>query len=173
MKHTFVAELQDQPGVLSRVANLFWRRAFDLTSINVGSTEDPSRSRMTIVVDARRTSPERVAANLRKLVPVVEVTDLTGLPAVSRDLALVRVRCAPTERSELRDVAAIFRARIVDLASDSAIVEVSGDEEKVDGLVELLRPRGILEMVRSGRVAMRRGGGLDKNGADSPRAAGH
>jgi acetolactate synthase-1/3 small subunit len=112
---------------------------------------------MTIVVDTRRTPAELVAANLRKLVPVVEVNDVTHLPTVNRDLALVRVACGPAERSQIADVIAIFRARIVDVAAGSVIVEVTGDVDKVDGLVDLLRPRGILEMVRTGKVAMVRG----------------
>jgi acetolactate synthase-1/3 small subunit len=157
MRHTLVARVQDQPGVLSRVAGLFRRRAFNIDSLTVGGSEAPDMARMTIVVDTRRTPADLVAANLRKLVPVLEVSDVTHLPTVNRDLALVRVACGAGERSEIADVIAIFRGRIVDVAAGSVIVEVTGDVEKVDGLVELLRPRGILEMVRTGKVAMVRG----------------
>jgi acetolactate synthase-1/3 small subunit len=157
MKHTLVAKVADQPGVLNRVASLFRRRAFNIDSLTVGHTEDGEFSRMTIVVDTARVPAPIVAANLRKLVPVVEVVDVTHLPTVDRDLALIRVRATPQERAELASLVDIFRARIVDVAASSVIVEVTGDEQKVDGLVELLRPRGILEMIRTGKVAMVRG----------------
>ncbi len=157
MKHTLVARVQDQPGVLNRVASLFRRRAFNIESLTVGHSEVPDFSRMTIVVDTARVPARLVEENLRKLMPVAEVRDVTDLPTVDRDLALIRVRCAPGERAELTQLAEIFRGKIVDVAQDSVIVEVTGDSEKVDGLVELLRPRGIQEMVRTGKVAMLRG----------------
>jgi len=157
MKHTLVARVQDQPGVLNRVAGLFRRRAFNIRSLTVGGSEKEGFSRMTIVVNADDSPAHQVEANLRKLVPVVEVSDVTHLPAVDRDLALIRVRCRPAERSEIADLVGIFRGRLIDVARDSVIVEVTGDEAKVDGLVDLLRPRGILEMARTGKVAMVRG----------------
>ena len=157
MKHTLVARVQDQPGVLNRVASLFRRRAFNIDSLTVGGSEAPDFSRMTIVVDTAKASAQFVALNLRKLVPVVEVLDVTHIPTVERDLALIRVHCAPAERAELSSLVDIFRGRIVDVGSDSVILEVTGDVEKVDGLVELLRPRGIVEMVRTGKVALLRG----------------
>ena len=159
MKHTLVAKVADQPGVLNRVASLFRRRAFNIDSLTVGHSEDKEYSRMTIV-----------AANLRKLIPVAEVVDVTHLPTVDRDLALIRVRSKPAERAELASLVDIFRARIVDVAAESVIVEVTGDEQKVDGLVELLRPRGILEMTRTGKVAMIRGS-LAETKEDAPAAA--
>jgi acetolactate synthase-1/3 small subunit len=112
---------------------------------------------MTIVVDTAKVPAPLVAANLRKLIPVADVVDVTHMPTVDRDLALIRVRCAPAERAELASLVEIFRGRIVDVARDSVIVEVTGDEPKVDGLVKLLLPRGIVEMVRTGKVAMVRG----------------
>jgi acetolactate synthase-1/3 small subunit len=157
MKHTLVAKVADQPGVLNRVASLFRRRAFNIESLTVGGSEDQDFSRMTLVVDTARTPANLVAANLRKLIPVVEVTDVTHVPTVDRDLALIRVRCKPADRAEIASLVDIFRGRIVDVGADSVIVEVTGDLEKVDGLVDLLRPRGILEMVRTGKVAMVRG----------------
>jgi acetolactate synthase-1/3 small subunit len=157
MRHTLVARVQDAPGVLNRVASLFRRRAFNIESLTVGQSEVKDFSRMTIVVDTARVPARLVEESLRKLIPVTEVTDVTERPTVDRDLALIRVRCTPDERAELAQLAEIFRGRIVDVASDSAIVEVTGDEAKVDGLVELLRPHGILEMVRTGKVAMLRG----------------
>jgi acetolactate synthase-1/3 small subunit len=157
MKHTLVARVQDQPGVLNRVASLFRRRAFNIESLTVGGSETAEVSRMTIVVDTAKAPAHLVAHNLRKLVPVLEVTDVTHVPTVERDLALIRVKCLPAERAELASLVDIFRGKIVDVASDSAIVEATGDIQKVDGLVELLRPRGILEMVRTGKVALVRG----------------
>jgi acetolactate synthase-1/3 small subunit len=157
MKHTLVAKVADQPGVLNRVASLFRRRAFNIDSLTVGHTEEGDVSRMTIVVDTARVPAHLVEANLRKLVPVMDVTDVTHMPTVDRDLALIRVTCSPAERAELASLVEIFRGKIVDVARDSVIVEVTGDEQKVDGLVDLLRPRGIIEMVRTGKVAMVRG----------------
>ena len=157
MRHTLVARVQDQPGVLVRVVSMFRRRAFNVESLSVGGSETPGVSRMTFVVDTSKVPSRLVEANLRKLVPVLEVADVTHLATVDRELALVRVRCAAEERSQINDLIGIFRARIVDVAPDSVIVEATGDLEKVDGLIELLRPRGILEMVRTGKVAMARG----------------
>jgi acetolactate synthase-1/3 small subunit len=157
MKHTLVARVQDQPGVLNRVASLFRRRAFNIDSLTVGGSETPEFSRMTIVVDTAKAPAHLVAHNLKKLVPVVEVKDVTHVPTVERDLALIRVNCSPAERGELASLADIFRGRIVDVGADSVIVEVTGDVDKVDNLVELLRPRGIQEMVRTGKVALVRG----------------
>jgi acetolactate synthase-1/3 small subunit len=157
MKHTLVARVQDQPGVLNRVASLFRRRAFNIDSLTVGGSETKDFSRMTIVVDTAKAPAHLVAHNLRKLVPVVEVRDVTHVPTVDRELALIRVRCTPAERAELSSLVDIFRGRIVDVSAESVIVEVTGDLQKVDGLVELLRPRGIEEMVRTGKVALVRG----------------
>jgi acetolactate synthase I/III small subunit len=157
VKHTLVARVQDQPGVLNRVAGLFRRRAFNIASLTVGASEDREASRMTIVVEAPRVPIHLVEAHLRKLIPVLEVQDVTELPTVDRDLALVRVRCEESQRSDLAGLVSIFRGRVVDVARGSAIVEVTGDEDKVDGLVELLRPWGVLELARTGRVAMVRG----------------
>jgi acetolactate synthase-1/3 small subunit len=143
--------------VLNRVASLFRRRAFNIRSLTVGGSETPDFSRMTIVVDTSEDPAHLVAANLRKLVPVVEVEDVTHLPTVDRDLALIRVRCGAGERSEIAELIEIFRGRIVDVAAGSVMVEVTGDEQKVDGLVALLRPKGILEMARTGKLSMVRG----------------
>jgi acetolactate synthase-1/3 small subunit len=112
---------------------------------------------MTIVVDTAKVPAHLVEAHLRKLIPVVEVTDVTHMPTVDRDLALIRVACEPADRGELASLVDIFRGRIVDVAQDSVIVEITGDLEKVNGLVDLLRPRGVMEMVRTGKVAMVRG----------------
>ena len=165
MKHTLVARVLDQPGVLNRVASLFRRRAFNIDSLTVGHSEAEGVSRMTIVVDTARAPAKLVEENLRKLIPVAEVKDVTHVPTVDRDLALIRVRCEPAARAEMAQLAEIFRGKIVDVAQDSVIVEVTGDEGKVDGLLELLKPRGILEMVRTGKVAMVRGTAAAPQGA--------
>jgi acetolactate synthase-1/3 small subunit len=171
MKHTLVARVQDQPGVLNRVASLFRRRAFNIESLTVGGSETPEFSRMTIVVDTAKDPAHLVAHNLRKLVPVVEVKDVTHVPTVERDLALIRVKCTPAERGELSSLADIFRGRIVDVGADSVIVEVTGDVDKVTSLVELLRPRGIEEMVRTGKVALVRGTVAGNGSASGPALA--
>lgn len=177
MRHTLVARVHDQPGVLVRVVSLFRRRAFNVESLSVGASETPGVSQMTFVVDTSRVPSRLVEANLRKLVPVIAVQDVTNLQTVDRELALLRIRCGEGERSQINDLISIFRARIVDVAKDSVIVEITGNVEKVDGLVELLRPRGILEMTRTGKVAMSRGTaaavapGADETNDDSLMAA--
>ena len=158
MKHTLVALVEDRPGVLNRVASLFRRRAFNIESLTVGRTHEPNVSRMTILVDTESTAPHLVEANLAKLVNVIDVLDVTHTPTVMRDLALIKVRANASELAEIKQLAEIFRGGIVDVSSDSVIVEITGNEEKITGLVELLRPRGIMEMVRTGQVAMVRGG---------------
>jgi len=156
-KHTLVALVEDKPGVLNRVASLFRRRAFNIESLTVGHTEQNGVSRMTIVVDSSQTDAERVVANLYKQVNVLQVADLSSLPLVSRDLALIKVNTPTNHRTEIMQLMEVFRARIVDVANDSMIIEITGAEDKIDGLVEVLRPFGILEMVRTGTVAMMRG----------------
>jgi acetolactate synthase I/III small subunit len=157
MKHTLLARVADQPGVLNRVASMFRRRAFNIDSLTVGASEADGFSRMTIVVDATRTSAHLVATNLAKLVPVEDVRDVTAMPLIARDLALVRVRCRPEERGALHELVSGFRARVADVSPGEVIVETTGTEEDVTDLVELLRPRGVLEVVRTGRVVMVRG----------------
>ena len=158
MNRTLIALVEDKPGVLNRVASLFRRRAFNIESLTVGHTEQPGVSRMTIVVDSDRTDVQKVAQNLRKLVNVIQVEDVTGRPAVMRDLALIRVQANSGARSEVMQIVDTFRARVVDVGLETLMIEVTGTEEKVEGLVEVLRPFGVLEMVRTGRVAMVRGG---------------
>ncbi|MGB8646081.1 MAG: acetolactate synthase small subunit [Anaerolineae bacterium] len=157
MKHTLVAIVEDKPGVLNRVASLFRRRAFNIESLTVGGTHEAHLSRMTILVDTEQTAPALVEANLEKLVNVVDVQDVTHLPTVMRDLALIKVRATPAALGEINQLAEIFRGKIVDVSPDSVIIEITGDEDKINGLIDLLRPRGIIEMVRTGQVAMVRG----------------
>ncbi|MCK4900242.1 MAG: acetolactate synthase small subunit [Anaerolineales bacterium] len=175
MQHTLIALVEDKPGVLNRVASLFRRRNFNIASLNVGRTEKADVSRMTIVLDNgdenSSIDARKVEVNLYKLVNVIDVQDLTNQPAVSRDLALIKVRATPEQRSEVANLASIFRANIVDVAPDSVIVEITGTEDKIESLLELLRPLGILEMVRTGQVAMMRGSAIGVRYA--PGANGH
>ncbi len=177
MQHTLVALVEDKPGVLNRVASLFRRRNYNIESLTVGHTETPGVSRMTIVVNATPTIATLVERNLYKLVNVINVQDVTQEPAVMRDLALIKVAANSTTRAEILQLVDIFRARIVDVAADSVIVEITGTEDKIESLVELLRPLGILEMVRTGRVSMVRGNGFKTkakiSGVDSTRGNGH
>ena len=157
MLHTMIALVENKPGVLNRVSSLFRRRNFNIESLAVGRTEDPEISRMTIVIDAQPEDAARVEANLYKLVNMIDVQDVTGQPAISRDLALIKVQAEPKQRGEVSALAEIFRARVVDVAPESLILEITGTEDKVESLVELLRPFGVLEMVRTGQVSMLRG----------------
>jgi acetolactate synthase I/III small subunit len=158
MKSTLITLVEDKPGVLTRVASLFRRRAFNIESLTVGHTERPGVSRMTIVVDSARTDAEQVARNLHKLVNVIDVEDVTEEPSVMRDLALIKVRANNGKRAEILQLVETFRARVVNVNPNSVMVEVTGTEDKIDGLVEVLRDFGIIEMVRTGRVAMKRNG---------------
>ncbi len=174
MKHTLVALVEDKPGVLNRVASLFRRRAFNIDSLAVGHTDQPHISRMTIVLDSDAVGAHLVEANLAKLVNVLDVQDVTGMDTITRDLALIKVRADAGGRAEIAQLVEIFRAKIVDVATDSVVVEVTGDEDKIDGLVELLRPKGILEMVRTGRIAMLRGSqSADRKSAGKANGSGH
>ena len=156
---TLIALVEDKPGVLNRTASLFRRRAFNIESLTVGHTEQPGVSRMTIVVDSVKTDAEKVVQNLYKLVNVIKVEDITECPMVVRDLALIKVKAnGGGSRSEVMQIVDTFRARVVDVSPKALMIEATGSEDKIDGLIEVLRPYGIIELVRTGRVAMVRGG---------------
>ncbi len=157
MQHTLIALVEDKPGVLNRVSSLFRRRAFNIESLTVGHTENSGVSRMTIVVNSDQTDAERVVAYLYKLVNVIQVEDLATVPSVRRDLAMVKVNACPENRAEIMQLVDVFRARIIDVTNNSLIIEITGDEQKIDSFVDILRPLGIIEMVRTGAVAMARG----------------
>ena len=157
MRHTLVALMEDRPGVLNRISSLFRRRNFNIESLTVGHSETPGISRMTIVSEGDSTVIEQVEKQLYKLINVTKVTDVTDEPAVIRELALIKVMASGTTRSEITGLVDIFRAKVVDVAPDSLMIEITGTEDKVDSLAGLLRPFGIREMVRTGRVAMVRG----------------
>ena len=155
---TLIALVEYKPGVLNRTASLFRRRAFNIESLTVGHTEQPGVSRMTIVVDSVKTDAEKVVQNLYKLVNVIKVEDITECPMVVRDLALIKVKAnGGGSRSEVMQIVDTFRARVVDVSPKALMIEATGSEDKIDGLIEVLRPYGIIELVRTGRVAMVRG----------------
>jgi len=154
---TFAVYVENKPGVLNRVASLFRRRAFNIESLTVGHTDEEGVSRMTIVIEADDTIAWRVEANLYKMVNVLRVEDLTHLPMVSRDLALIKVKADAENRAQVLQICDVFRAHVVDVHPQALIIESTGAEDKIEGLLDMLRPFGILEMVRTGRVAMARG----------------
>lgn len=156
-KHTLVALVENKPGVVNRVASLFRRRSFNIDSIAVGPTEQPDLSRMTVVVSGLPSTVEQVTKQLYKVIEVLKVSDITEEEIVSRELALIKVKATTSTRSEIIQLVDIFRANIVDVSPDSLIIEVTGDEDKVNSLVTLLRGFGIKEVARTGRVAMTRG----------------
>jgi acetolactate synthase-1/3 small subunit len=157
MLNTFVVYVENKPGVLTRVASLFRRRAFNIDSLTVGRTEKPEVSRMTITVEADPDQARRIEANLYKLVNVLLVDNITREPSIVRDLAMIKVAAAQEARPHVLELAKVFRARVVDVAPESLTIEITGTEDKIDSLVEVLRPYGVVEMVRTGIVAMRRG----------------
>ena len=154
---TFAVYVEDKPGVLNRVASLFRRRAFNIESLTVGHSDKPGVSRMTIVVDTDELGARRIEAHIYKLVNVLRVENITLNPGVFRDLAMIKVAATAASRTHIMQLVDVFRARVVDVAPDSLIIEITGTEDKIDGLLEVLRPYGVMEMVRTGRVAMSRG----------------
>ncbi|MFQ5860251.1 MAG: acetolactate synthase small subunit [Dehalococcoidia bacterium] len=157
LKHTIVALVEDRPGVLNRVASLFRRRGFNIASLAVGHSEQPNLSRMTFVVEGDDETVEQVTKQLYKLIDVVKVSELSEEEIVARELALIRVKSTATTRSEIMQLVDIFRADIVDVGPQSLVIQVTGDEEKIDALHQLLKPFGVREIMRTGRVAMMRG----------------
>jgi len=157
-KRILVAVVEDKSGVLTRVASLFRRRGFNIQSLAVGHSEQPGLSRMTIVVSGDSSVVEQVRKQLDKLINVIRVSDITEEDIMARELSLIKVRATASTRNEIIQIVDVFRANIVDVASDSLTVEVTGDENKVSSLFELLRSFGIKEMARTGMIALTRGG---------------
>ncbi len=157
MKHTLSVLVENSPGVLSRVSGLFTRRGYNIESLNVGVTENPAISRMTIVVRGSSAVVEQVSKQLHKLINVLKVSDITSEEIVSRELALIKVSATPSQRASILQIVSVFRGQVVDATSRSVIVELTGDEEKIDAFIQLVREFGIKEVVRTGRVAMMRG----------------
>ena len=156
-RRTITALVQDKPGVLNRVSSMFRRRGFNIASLAVGHSEEPDLSRMTFVVEGDDRVVEQVTKHLHKLIDVIKVSDISNQNIVSRELALIKVKSNVVSRSEIMQIVHIFRANIVDVAADSLVVEVSGDEDKIDSLHELLKSFGVIEVMRTGTIAMNRG----------------
>ena len=156
-QHTLVALVEDKPGVLTKVASMFRRRGFNIASLAVGTSEKQRLSRMTFVVNGDDYTVGQVAKQLDKLIDVIEVSDITNESIVTRELALIKVETTPITRGEIIQIVNLFRANIIDVASESMVIEITGEEDKVNALHNLLAPFGIIEMLRSGRVAMVRG----------------
>lgn len=154
---TFVAYVEDKPGVLNRVASLFRRRGYNIISLNVGRTHEPGVSRMTFVVECDEIVAHLIEANLYKLVNVLAVEDISHCASVVRDLALIKVSVGPERRNEVLQLIEVFRARVVDIGPNSLIAEISGSPDKIEAMVGCLTPFGIMEMVQTGQVAMTRG----------------
>jgi len=177
MLHTFVAYVEDRPGVLTRVASLFRRLNINIISLTVGHSEREGLSRMTIVCEASAEAGHRIRASLFKLENVVDVDDIAGAPAVTRELVLIKVAATRQTRSAIFELVEVFRARIVDLAPESMMIEMTGVESKIEGLIQVLKEgdNPVLEICRSGKMTMRRGhhtsSVLKAMGAASPETA--
>ncbi|WP_028612083.1 acetolactate synthase small subunit [Paenibacillus harenae] len=156
-KHTIAVIVNDQPGVLQRVSGLFGRRGFNIESITVGTSEEPGLSRMVIVTSGDDHTLEQVTKQLYKLIDVIKVIDLSANPMVARELALIKVNAEPASRPEILGVVETFRAAVVDIGTHSLMVQVVGDTEKIDAMIELLKPYGIRELSRTGVTALIRG----------------
>jgi acetolactate synthase-1/3 small subunit len=156
-RHTIIALVQDKPGVLTRVASLFRRRGFNIASLAVGKSEQPGLSRMTFVVDGDEDTVNQVTKQLDKLIDVIHVFDISGEEMVARELALIKVKATPGNRGEIIQIVHLFRANVVDVGAQSVVIEITGEEDKINALYNLLQPFGILEMLRTGLVAMVRG----------------
>ena len=166
MKHTVSVLVQNKPGVLARTAGLFSRRGYNIESLTVGVTENEAVSRMTIVVTGDDTVVEQVTKQLNKLIEVIKVSDLTKESYVDRELVLIKVTADSSNRAEIMQIVNIFRARIVDVAPKSLIIEVTGDEGKLDALISMLKQFGIKEIVRTGTLALGRGPKVIQSGKD-------
>ncbi|MEX0936995.1 MAG: acetolactate synthase small subunit [Pirellulales bacterium] len=167
MRHVLSALVQNVPGVLAHVSGMLASRGYNIVSLAVGETEDPHLSRMTFVVVGNDSVLEQVRKQLNKIVTVVRVDDISSQDFVERDLMLVKVKAPPGVRSEIRELTEIFRGRIVDVAPEEVIVEISGQERKIESFIDLMRPFGIAELVRTGRIAMVRSISRSKNSESS------
>ena len=157
MRHVLSALVQNVPGVLSHISGMLASRGYNIDSLAVGETEDPQLSRMTFVVVGDDTVLEQVRKQLEKIVTVVRVDDVSSQDYVERDLILLRVKAPAGTRGEISELTDIFRGRIVDVAREAVIIEISGQERKIEAFIEMMRPFGIIELVRTGRIAMVRG----------------
>ncbi|MFA4904937.1 MAG: acetolactate synthase small subunit [Candidatus Margulisiibacteriota bacterium] len=161
MRHTISVIVENKPGVLSRVAGLFARRGFNIESLAVGVTEDPNVSRMTIVAEGDERDLEQITKQLYKLIDTLKVFDLPKEKAVERELALIKVAANEKTRSDITQIVEIFRAQVLDVSEDSVVIEISDEADKIESMEKMLRRFGIKELVRTGKIALERGG---KNG---------
>ena len=157
MKHTVVALVEYNPGVLNRVASLFRRRGFNIDSLAVGTTHEPGVSRMTIVIEGNENIADQLEKQLFKLIDVIKVENFTNQNAIMRELALIKVKASTQNRREILDILEVFRAQPIDLSTASLVIQIVAHRDTIDALIENLSRFGILEMVRTGRIAMRRG----------------
>ncbi|MCA9028358.1 MAG: acetolactate synthase small subunit [Planctomycetaceae bacterium] len=157
MRHVLSALVMNQPGVLAHISGMLASRAYNIDSLAVGETENPELSRMTFVVSGDNRTLDQVRKQLEKIVTVVRVLDYSGLEFVERDLMLIKVRCDGQRRSEVKELTEIFRGRIVDVSAEHVVIEISGTESKIEAFIDMMRPFGILELVRTGRIALLRG----------------
>jgi acetolactate synthase I/III small subunit len=157
MRHLLSAVVQNVPGVLSHISGMLASRGYNIDSLAVGETENPKLSRMTFVVMGDDNVLEQVRKQLAKIVTVVHVDDISSQDFVERDLMLIKVSAAPHRRTEIRELAEVFRGRIVDVAADNLMIEIAGQERKIEAFIELMRPYGVLAMARTGRIALVRG----------------
>jgi acetolactate synthase I/III small subunit len=162
MRHVLSATVQNVPGVLAHISGMLASRGYNIDSLAVGETENPHLSRMTFVVVGDDNVLQQVRKQLGKIVTVVEVFDVSAQDYVERDLMLIKVSASPGRRSEVRELTDIFRGRIVDVGQEEVMIEISGPEKKIEAFIELMRPFGIKELVRTGRIAMVRGGCNDR-----------
>ena len=156
-QHIIYALVHNVPGVLSHISGMFSARGFNIKSLTVGETDNPALSRMTVVVDGDDHTMDQVRTQLQKIVTVLKAEDISDTDCVERDLALIKVKADSIKRLEIHELVNIFRAKIVDVSPDCVVIELSGKENKIDALIELMKPFGILELARSGRIAMTRG----------------
>ena len=168
MRHVLSALVQNQPGVLAHIAGMLASRGFNIDSLAVGETENPHPSRMTFVLMGDDKALDQVRKQLEKIVTVVKVLDISSEDYIERDLMLIKVNIPPERRGEIRELADIFRGRIVDVGPNQIMVEVSGPERKIEAFMELMRPYGIKELVRSGRIALVRSTRGEKNPETPP-----
>ncbi|MEA3367101.1 MAG: acetolactate synthase small subunit [Planctomycetota bacterium] len=157
MRHVISAIVENKPGVLAHIAGLFAGRGFNIDSLAVGETEDPTRSRMTVVARGDDAVLEQVRKQLGKIIDVIKVLDYSDTQLVERDLMLVKVSARPEKRGEIFEIVEVFRGKVVDIGPKHLTLEVSGPEEKIDAFIDLLKPYGIKEVVRTGRIALARG----------------
>jgi acetolactate synthase I/III small subunit len=168
MKHVLSAMVMNQPGVLAHISGMLASRAFNIESLAVGETENPAFSRITFVVAGDDKVLDQVRKQLEKIITVVKVMDYQNQDVVERDLMLIKVSTADGKRTEIRETVDIFRGKIVDLGPSHVIIEISGSENKLTAFIDLMRPHGIIEMVRTGRVALARETALSIDAALQP-----